>query len=486
MDLARSTMLLSPSHARRARTALSFGEDRWTHDALMRLAASHAHTLATLGLCAGDRVAVWARVDPATVIALVANALAGFVSVPINPSVGASELAHVLADASPRVLVGEPDRDVPLPVVRVDLSHADAPWPHAPEASAPALVLYTSGTTGRPKGAVLSHRALAANLDALADAWQWTADDTLVHALPLFHVHGLALGLFGALRAGAGLRLLPRFDAVLVRDALAAEGTMLFGVPTMYHRLVEVAEREAPMAAALRRARVLVSGSAGLPLREHRRIESVTGRGVFERYGLTETLINTAVRVDEGPRPGYVGRALRGVEVRLVDDTRHTLDAHDDTTLGEVAVRGPNLFDGYLHRPDATAAVRDDEGWFYTGDLAARSADGALRIVGRRATDLIKTGGYKVGAGEVEAALLEHPAVREAAVKGVADDDLGERIEAWVALREGASVTADALVEHVGASLAWHKRPRRVHVLEALPRNAMGKVLKAALQGAAS
>jgi malonyl-CoA/methylmalonyl-CoA synthetase len=258
---------------------------------------------------------------------------------------------------------------------------------------------------------------------------------------------------------------------------------MLFGVPTMYHRLAEQAERDAPTARALAGARLLVSGSAGLPLREHRRLEAATGRGVIERYGLTETLINTAVRASEGPRPGSVGRPLDGVALRLVDDARAPLDAHDDATLGEVAVRGPNLFDAYLNRPDATAAARDADGWFYTGDLATRAPDGAIRVVGRRATDLIKTGGYKVGAGEVEAALLEHPAVREAAVKGVADDDLGERIEAWVALRDDVSVRPEALAEHVAALLAWHKRPRRVHVVDALPRNAMGKVLKAALGG---
>ena len=216
-------------------------------------------------------------------------------------------------------------------------------------------------------------------------------------------------------------------------------------------------------------------------MREHTRLRDRTGRGVVERYGLTETLINTSVRARDGARPGTVGAALDGVEVRLVDDRRATLDASDDATLGEVAVRGPNVFAGYLHRPDATAAARDDDGWFYTGDLATRAPDGAVRIVGRRATDLIKTGGYKVGAGEVEAALLEHPAVREAAVRGVADDDLGERIEAWVVLRPEVPCAPASLSEHVASLIAWHKRPRVVHAVESLPRNAMGKVLKSRL-----
>ena len=177
-----------------------------------------------------------------------------------------------------------------------------------------------------------------------------------------------------------------------------------------------------------------------------------------------------------GPRPGYVGPPLRGIELKLVDDARATLDAHDDATLGEIAVRGANVFPGYLNRPDATAKVIDDEGWFYTGDLATRTADGAIRIVGRRATDLIKTGGYKVGAGEVEAAILEHPAVAEVAVLGVPDDDLGERIVAFVVARE--PVAGEALTELVAAQLTPHKRPREVRFVDALPRNAMGKVMK--------
>ncbi len=480
-------MLFPLTDHRESRVALRHSDGALTYGDLRALALAHAHTLHSLGVREGDRVAVWASVDVRTVVSLTANALAGFVSVPVNPSVGEAELAHVVADAAPRVMVGAPGRPVALPVVEVDLAdRASTTSSRAPSGSSPALVLYTSGTTGRPKGAALSHRALAANLDALALIWGWTDNDTLVHALPLFHVHGLALGLLGTLRRGASLELLPRFDPALVASSLLRGATMLFGVPTMYHRLVDHAERDPAVAAALARARLLVSGSAGLPVREHRRIEAVCGRGVLERYGLTETLINTGVRADEGPRPGYVGRPLDGVELRLVDDARRPLDASDDATLGEVAVRGPNLFDGYLNRPDATAAVRDAEGWFYTGDLAARAADGMIRLVGRRATDLIKTGGYKVGAGEVEAALLEHPAVREAAVKGVDDDDLGERIEAWVALREGACVAPEALADHVAASLARHKRPRWVHVVDALPRNAMGKVLKAALGSSGS
>ena len=295
----------------------------------------------------------------------------------------------------------------------------------------PALVIYTSGTTGRPKGAILPRRGVASNLDGLADAWEWTGEDVLAHGLPLFHVHGLVLGLFGPLRRGGELRHLGRFEPAAAAAALRDGATMLFGVPTMYHRLGRAAEDDPAIVDGLRRARLLVSGSAPLPAPEFTRIERLTGQQIVERYGLTETLMNTAVRADSPRRPGYVGVPVPGVEVRLVADDGSDIEGSDDETIGEVAVRGPNLFSGYLNRPDATAeAMRD--GWFFTGDLATRAADGYWRIVGRRSTDLIKTGGYKVGAGEIEVALIEHPGVLEAAVTGEPDPDLGERIVAWV------------------------------------------------------
>ncbi|MCI0634569.1 MAG: AMP-binding protein, partial [Actinobacteria bacterium] len=270
-----------------------------------------------------------------------------------------------------------------------------------------------------------------------------------------------------------------------VAAALAQVGTMLFGVPTMYHRLAEAAEQDRDVAEALAGARLLVSGSAPLPVREHARIERTTGQRIVERYGLTETMMNCSIHASGERRPGYVGPPLPGVEVRLLADDLMPLDTDDDETIGEVAVRGPNLFLGYLNRPDATeAAFRD--GWFLTGDLATRSSDGYVRIVGRRATDLIKTGGFKVGAGEIEAALLEHPAVAEAAVTGEPDDDLGERIVAWVVRRPGEHPSPDDLAGHVAHLLASHKRPREIRFLDELPRNEMGKVRKSALPSESS
>jgi malonyl-CoA/methylmalonyl-CoA synthetase len=249
----------------------------------------------------------------------------------------------------------------------------------------------------------------------------------------------------------------------------------------MYHRLAEHCEAVPADAARLSRARLLVSGSAALPVRENERLYRLFGQRPVERYGLTETLILCAARHD-GPRtPGTVGAPLPGLTLKLVDDGRRTI-APGKEVIGEIAVKGPCVFQGYLNRPDATAEVLDSDGFFYTGDIASIDERGEVRIVGRRATDLIKTGGFKVGAGEVEAALLEHPAVREAAVVGAPDDDLGERIVAFVVLSPGAQPSAEELAEHVARLLAPHKRPRAVRFVETLPRNAMGKVLKKQLR----
>jgi malonyl-CoA/methylmalonyl-CoA synthetase len=428
------------------------------------------------------RVAVWAVPAPETCVAVAGVLAAGSAAVPINPKAGERELGHIVADARPDLVLCAPGAELPAALrdaerVEVDLRDQDGDLPAEPPDEAPALVIYTSGTTGPPKGAVLPRRAIASNLDALASAWAWTGADRLVHGLPLFHVHGLVLGMLGPLRRGGSLVHVGRFSSDAVAEALASGATMLFGVPTMYHRLGADAERSAAVAGAVRGARLLVSGSAALAATDHRRIEGATGQRVVERYGMTETLMNTAVRIDDDRRPGYVGPPVDGVELRLLADDGSPIDAADDETFGEIVVRGPNLFLEYLNRPDATAeALRD--GWFHTGDLAARAPDGNIRIVGRRATDLIKSGGFKIGAGEIESALLEHGAVAEVAVTGEPDPDLGERIVAWVVPAEGAKASPQELADHVARMLSPHKRPRDVRFLDALPRNEMGKVQK--------
>jgi malonyl-CoA/methylmalonyl-CoA synthetase len=294
-------------------------------------------------------------------------------------------------------------------------------------------------------------------------------------------VHGLVLGTLGPLRLGGPVEHLGRFSPEAVADALERGGTMVFAVPTMYHRLAAAATADPAIADALSRARLLVSGSAALPAALHERIERLCGQRVVERYGMSEALMIAAVRADGDRRAGYVGQPLPGVDVRLIDDDGQPIGAGDDATIGEIAVRGPNVFLGYLDRPEETSKVMRD-GWFMTGDLGVRAADGYLRLVGRRSTDLIKSGGYRIGAGEVENALLEHDAVAEAAVTGEPDDDLGERIVAWVVLDDGHDVDADELSDHVAKALAPHKRPRTVRFVDELPRNEMGKVRKQALQ----
>ncbi len=476
--------LLPDLGARGDRTAVRAGPATASYADLERAALAHAARLRADGIRTGDRVAVWATPEPGTVAAVVGNALAGIATVPLNPAIGEGELAHVLSDSAPRAVLAA----TPAPfssrtpsVRQISLDGPAPPPPGAPAPDDPLLVLYTSGTTGRPKGAIVTHRNAAFDLDALADAWGWTEADALVHALPLFHVHGLVLGVLGSLRVGGELRLLPRFSPDAVCAAMDGGGTMLFGVPTMYHRLAEHCESVPADARRLSGARLLVSGSAGLPVRENERLLRLLGSRVVERYGLTETLINTAARHD-GPRtPGTVGPPLPGVALELVDDHRRALPPGPDV-LGEVAVKGPNVFAGYLNRLDATAEALDANGFFHTGDIAALTAAGEVRIVGRRATDLIKTAGYKVGAGEVEAALLEHPSIREAAVIGIPDDDLGEKIVAFVVAAAGAAPAAGDLADHVAHLLAPHKRPREVRLVPDLPRNAMGKVLKKQLR----
>ncbi len=414
-----------------------------------------------------QRVAVLATPTVSTVLAVTGCLIAGVPVVPVPADVGHGERRHILTDSGAQVWLGERPADAEgLPHVPVRL-HARS-WHRYPEPSpdATALIMYTSGTTGPPKGVVLSRRAIVADLDALADAWQWTMEDTLVHGLPLFHVHGLVLGLLGSLRVGNRFVHTGRPTPEAYAEA---GGTLYFGVPTVWSRVV--ADRA--VAEALRSARLLVSGSAPLPVPVFERLAELTGHEPVERYGTSESLITVSTRAGGERRPGWVGLPLAGITTRLVDDDERPV-AHDGETVASLQVRGPTMFDGYLGRPDATAAAFTDDGWYRTGDVAVIDAGGMHRIVGRQSTDLIKSGGYRVGAGEVETALLGHPGVAEAAVIGLPDDDLGQRIVAFVV---GDVVPSD-LIDYVAQELSVHKRPREVRVVEALPRNAMGKVLK--------
>jgi fatty acid CoA ligase FadD36 len=413
------------------------------------------------------RVAVLATPTAPTVLAITGCLIAGVPVVPVPADVGAAERRHMLTDSGAQAWLGPvPDEPEGLPHIPVRL-HARS-WHRYPEPSpdATAMVIYTSGTTGLPKGVQRSRRAIAADLDALAQAWQWTADDVLVHGLPLFHVHGLVLGLLGSLRIG---NRFVHTGKPTPASYGSARGTLYFGVPTVWSRVVA----DDSAASALRSARLLVSGSAPLPVPVFDRLAQLTGHQPVERYGATESLITLSTLAGGERRAGWVGLPLAGVQTRLVDDGGGEVP-HDGETVGKLHVRGPMLFDGYLNRPDATAEAFDADGYYRTGDVAVVDGDGMHRIVGRESVDLIKSGGYRIGAGEIETALLGHPGVAEAAVVGLPDEDLGQRIVAFVV----GSAEPDDLIQYVAQQLSVHKRPREVRIVDSLPRNAMGKVLK--------
>jgi fatty acid CoA ligase FadD36 len=407
------------------------------------------------------------------VLAITGCLIAGVPFVPVPSDVGAGERRHILTDSGAKAWLGpEPDEPEGLPHIPVRL-HARS-WHRYPEPApeSTAMVIYTSGTTGLPKGVLVSRRAIAADLDALAQAWQWTPDDVLVHGLPLFHIHGLVLGLLGSLRVGNRFVHTGKPTPAGYAQARAEfGGTLYFAVPTVWSRVA--ADQAA--AEALRPARLLVSGSAALPVPVFDRLEQFTGHRPIERYGASESLITVSTRADGERRPGWVGLPLAGVQTRLLDDNGE-LVPHDGETVGKLQVRGPTLFDGYLNLPDATAEAFDADGWYRTGDVAVVDGEGMHRIVGRESVDLIKSGGYRIGAGEIETSLLGHPGVQEAAVVGMPDEDLGQRIVAFVV--GSSDLKADELINFVAQDLSIHKRPREVRLVDALPRNAMGKVVK--------
>ena len=414
-------------------------------------------------------VAVLAKPTATTVLAVTGCLIAGVPFVPVPPDVGAVERHHLLTDSGAQAWLGElpDDQGEPaLPHVPVRL-HARSWHRYAePSPRAAAMVMYTSGTTGLPKGVPISRAAVAADVDALARVWQWTSEDTLVHGLPLSHVHGLVLGLLGSLRVGSRFVHTGKPTPAAYAEA---GGSLYFGVPTVWSRVV--AERDA--AVALSSARLLVSGSASLPVPVFDELVRLTGHAPVERYGSTESLITLSTLADGERRPGWVGLPLAGIDTRIVDDIGAEV-ARDGETIGRLEVRGPTVFDGYLNRPDATAEAFGADGWYRTGDVAVVDGDGMHRIVGRESVDLIKSGGFRVGAGEIEAVLLGHPGVDEVAVVGVPDDDLGQRIVAYVV----GEAEPQALIDYVAQQLSVHKRPREVRLVDGLPRNAMGKVLK--------
>jgi malonyl-CoA/methylmalonyl-CoA synthetase len=343
-----------------------------------------------------------------------------------------------------------------------------------------AMMLYTSGTTGRPKGVVWTHANLRAQLETLSHAWGWGADDRTLLVLPLHHVHGIVNVLSCALWNGAACEVQAKFDADAVWDRIASgELTVFMAVPTVYGRLIAAWEaadedRRKRLSAACRGLRLMVSGSAALPVSTLERWRAISGHTLLERYGMTEIGMALSNPLAGERRPGSVGVPLPGVEVRLVDEDGGGVEPG---APGEIEVRGPGVFLEYWRRPEATAEAFREGRWFRTGDVAVVE-DGYYRILGRRSVDIIKTGGYKVSALEIEEVLRTHPSIGECAVVAVADEEWGERVCAAVEVKGGAALTLDELLPWARERLAPYKLPRALQVVDALPRNAMGKVMK--------
>jgi malonyl-CoA/methylmalonyl-CoA synthetase len=343
------------------------------------------------------------------------------------------------------------------------------------------MLLYTSGTTGRPKAVLSTHAMLAAQIGSIVTAWEWSERDHILHVLPLHHLHGILNALCCALWSGACCELLPRFDAERVWREFSARSdlTLFMAVPTIYAKLAQSFEQAGPeerarRSAGCRRLRLMVSGSAALPVAVLESFAAISGHILLERYGMTEFGMGLGNPLRGERRPGHVGAPFPGIDVRLVDEHGAAVP---DGEPGQIQVRGPGVFREYFGKPDATRAAFTPDGWFKTGDVALVDR-GAYRILGRESVDILKTGGYKVSALEIEEALREHPAIRECAVVGVADETWGQRVAAVVVLNTGASLELDALRAWSKQRLAAYKVPALLRVVAELPRNAMGKVQK--------
>ena len=468
---------------------LFYEGERWTYEQLRGRAETFAAALRTWGLRPGERVALFLGNSPDFLAAYLGTHLASGVVVPVNTQYRRAELRHIFDDAGVRLCLTDEERRPELEraseelpeleaVIQVGeelegfLDAAGSYEPEPPRGGGLAVIAYTSGTTGRSKGAMLLHRNLAANSEAVCEAWRWTADDHLLLTLPLFHTHGLMVGAHGTFFAGASVELWRKFDAAAVYDALL-EGTftMFFGVPTMYTRLIREAkdrdERPPPL-------RLYVSGSAALSPSAFEDFERLFGERILERYGMTETGMNLTNPHEGERRPGTVGKPFPGQEARVVDlDSREPLPAGE---VGEIEVRGPHVFVGYRNRPDATEEVFDEDGWFGTDDLGFVDEDGYFAITGR-AKELIVSGGYNVYPREVEEALEGCPGVAEVAVVGLPDEEFGEQVAAAV-VRDDPKLTEEEVKGFLKDELASYKKPRQVSFVDELPRNALGKVLK--------
>ncbi|MEO1199555.1 MAG: malonyl-CoA synthase [Pseudomonadota bacterium] len=493
-----TTLLDLMRHAGTPETApfLETGDGRRiSYGAMWRMSAQMAHTLVDFGVKPGDRVAVQVGKSPEALILYLACFRAGAVYLPLNTAYTHDELDHFLRDAAPSLVICAPQ----------DMAAIDALKIHnqprvtglAPDGSGPftalsegqpesfddqprgpddlAALLYTSGTTGRSKGAMLSHWNLASNALTLRDLWRFTSDDVLLHALPIYHTHGLFVATNVVLLAGASMLFLPKFDPDDV-FRLLPRATSMMGVPTFYTRLLDDPRLTRETVNSMR---VFISGSAPLLAQTHDAFRERTGHAILERYGMTETGMNTSNPYDQDRCAGTVGFPLPDVGLRITDPETGTERPQGET--GMIEVSGPNVFSGYWNLPDKTHEEFRDDGFFITGDLGLIDTDGYVHIVGR-AKDLVITGGFNVYPKEIELLIDALDGVMESAVFGVPHPDFGEAVTAAVVLDAGANLSVADIEAALVDRLAKFKQPKRVLLVDALPRNAMGKVQKTVLR----
>jgi malonyl-CoA/methylmalonyl-CoA synthetase len=472
-------------------------DEQVSYATLFANAEKMAAVLQTHGVKAGDRVAVQVGKSITTIELYLGTILAGGVFLPLNTDYMASEIEYFLTDAQPTVFVCDPSSEHILTPVALKANvqalltlSADglegtlvnavastlAPYVEIARAKNDlAAILYTSGTTGRSKGAMLSHGALASNALTLADYWQFTREDCLIHALPIFHIHGLFVAINITLCTGSRLHFLARFDADKIMEKMQTS-TVLMGVPTFYVRLLQHPNLNQESVSAMR---LFVSGSAPLLSETHQVWQEKTGHAILERYGMTETNMNTSNPYDGQRRPGTVGFPLPGVNIKICDPSSG--EELPNGEIGQIEVKGPNLFSGYWKMPEKTAEELRASGWFLTGDLGIRDGDGYISIVGR-SKDLIISGGYNVYPKEIETIIDDIAGVKESAVIGLPHPDFGEAVVAVVVAESDNAALSHHIEEQTQAVLAKFKRPKKIFFVDELPRNTMGKVQKAQLR----
>lgn len=483
-------------HAVSDRTFLLLGDGtQITYDAFLRMAARYANLIVALGAQPGDRLAAQVDKSPQALAVYAACVQAGVVFLPLNTAYTASELSYFVTNSGARILLCDGRKGEALAPVaeeagaRLETLNGDGTgsFPEqaegqpesfdtvARDADDLAAFLYTSGTTGRSKGAMLTQSNLLSNAQTLTDYWRFTADDVLLHALPIFHTHGLFVASNITLLAGGQMIFLPKFDLdEMIR--LMPQATSMMGVPTFYTRLLSDKRFTRELASHMR---LFISGSAPLLAETHVQFENRTGHRILERYGMTETNMNTSNPYDGERRAGTVGFPLPGVEVRITD--AKTGEVLQQGEIGDVEVRGPNVFKGYWQMPEKTAEELRENGFFITGDLGQFDEDGYLHIVGRN-KDLIISGGYNIYPKEIEMLLDEQEGIEESAVIGVPHPDFGETVVGILVPKADATPDIEAIEQQVKATLARFKHPQRLIVLPELPRNTMGKVQKKALR----